>query len=841
MAGGKIVGITIDIEGKSDGLVKSLKEANSSINSTSNALKDVDKALKLDPTNVELLTQKEDLLNKQIEQTNAKLEILQQVANDANDALERGDISQEQYASLTAEISMTASTLSDLESSAEETNNTLADIDSGEIDDVADSSEDAASGLEDTSEAAGSAGDALVKLGEVGGAAIAGAAAAAASLLETLKEVGGALVDCTVQAGDYADELHTMESKTGISTERLQEMHYVAGLIDVDVSTMTSSMTKLEKSMNSANETNAKYEEKMAALDEQLKAGKITHDEWVESAEEIEASTITAYDKLGISITDANGKLRDNEEVFWEVVDALGNMEEGTERDLLAMELLGKSAKELNPLIEAGSEGFNKLAEEAHEVGYVMDDETLDSFQQFDDQMERLNKGADAAKNALGTVLLPMLTEMSEEGTDALTGFTKAVKNSNGDIDKVVDAFGDMLPKLLKSVGKFLPKILEMIGQAITALINVILDNLPEIIDTAMEIIKAIADTLLTPENIKKIIDAATKIIMTLVEYLIQNLPMIIDAAMQVILSLVQGLSDAIPELIPVMVDAMFAIVDTLIDNLPLLLEAALQLIVAFAIALVDALPEIITRLPEIISGIVEFLLSAEGLGKIVEAGFTLFTGLVTNIDDIILSLIEALGQMLTDLLSYINGDMFDDITGAFGDIFGDIIDDAFTWGADIIQNICDGFASMWDTLTGWVGDIASAIGDFLGFSVPKKGPLHAWAYNNPGADMIDLYAEGIEQNLPELQKSIDMTANVIAGTPDETIAAMQATGYQTASAAFSGNQIDYTSQLSGITNALGALGVDRQVVIPVYIGNERLETIVANANANNNFISGGR
>ena len=89
MAGGKIVGITIDIEGKSDGLVKSLKEANSSINSTSNALKDVDKALKLDPTNVELLTQKEDLLNTQIEQTNAKLEILQQVANDANDALER--------------------------------------------------------------------------------------------------------------------------------------------------------------------------------------------------------------------------------------------------------------------------------------------------------------------------------------------------------------------------------------------------------------------------------------------------------------------------------------------------------------------------------------------------------------------------------------------------------------------------------------------------------------------------------------------------------------------------------------------------------------------------------
>lgn len=841
MAGGKIVGITIDIEGKSDGLVKSLKEANSSISSTSNALKDVDKALKLDPTNVELLTQKEDLLNKQIEQTNAKLEILQQVATDANDALERGDISQEQYASLTAEISMTASTLSDLESSAEETNNTLADIDSGEIDDVADSSEDAASGLEDTSDAAGSAGDALVKLGEVGGAAIAGAAAAAASLLETLKDVGGALVDCTMNAANYADEISTMSSVTGLSTDTLQELNYASELLDVDVGTITGSMTKMEKTMSSASDAHQKYHEKIVELDEQLKKGTITQKQYEAACQESFDATRTGYDKLGVSIKNADGSFRDAEDVFWDTIDALGAIEDPVERDLAAMELMGKSAKDLNPLIEAGSGAFRELAQEAHDVGYVMDDETLDAFTDFDDQMVRLNKGADAAKNALGTVLLPMLTEMSEEGTDALTDFTKAVKNSNGDIDKVVDAFGDMLPKLLKSVGKFLPKILEMIGQAITALINVILDNLPEIIDTAMEIIKAIADTLLTPENIKKIIDAATKIIMTLVEYLIQNLPMIIDAAMQVILSLVQGLSDAIPELIPVMVDAMFAIVDTLIDNLPLLLEAALQLIVAFAMALVNALPEIITRLPEIISGIVEFLLSAEGLGKIVEAGFTLFTGLVTNIDDIILSLIEALGQMLTDLLSYINGDMFDDITGAFGDIFGDIIEDAFTWGADIIQNICDGFASMWDTLTGWVGDIASAIGDFLGFSVPKKGPLHAWAYNNPGADMIDLYAEGIEQNLPELQKSIDMTANVIAGTPDETIAAMQATGYQTASAAFSGNQIDYTSQLSGITNALGALGVDSQIVIPVYIGQERIETIIAQANNNLSFISGGR
>ena len=76
----KIIGITVDIEGKSSGLTKALQDANSSINKTTSALKDVDKALQLDPTNVELLAQKEALLNKQIEQTNEKLEIMQHVS-----------------------------------------------------------------------------------------------------------------------------------------------------------------------------------------------------------------------------------------------------------------------------------------------------------------------------------------------------------------------------------------------------------------------------------------------------------------------------------------------------------------------------------------------------------------------------------------------------------------------------------------------------------------------------------------------------------------------------------------------------------------------------------------
>ena len=289
MASNRIVGITIDIEGKNDGLTKSLQQVSKESAATSSALKSIDSALKEvtdDAQRVELLSQKEELLTKQIEQTNEKLEIMKQVAADAAKGLEDGTVSKEQYAILTSEIAKTEQTLEQLGSQAQDTSNELSGIESGDLDQVGDDAEDAASGLSDAADEAEKTNGAFDALGK--GAAAVGAAmvAATAAMIDGLKEVGSALVNCTVDAGNYVDEINTLSQKTGVSTETLQEWTYVSGLIDVDVNTMTSSMTKLEKSMNSANETNEKYKEKMAELDEQLKAGKLSYEEWVEAAED---------------------------------------------------------------------------------------------------------------------------------------------------------------------------------------------------------------------------------------------------------------------------------------------------------------------------------------------------------------------------------------------------------------------------------------------------------------------------------------------------------------------------------------------------------------------------
>ena len=802
MAGGKIVGITIDIEGKSDGLVKSLKEANSSISATSAALKDVDKALQLDPTNVELLAQKEELLNKQIEQTNQKLEIMQQVANDANQALENGDITQEQYASLTAEISRTNSELGSLTQQAEDNSQAMQDIEDG-VDGAADQMEE----LDDASEETGHSLDAL------GGIAIAvGATMATAfvSAVAAVEEAGKALIGCTLDASSLADELLTMSSVTGLSTQTLQELNYAAELLDVDTSTITSSMTKMEKSMASA----------------------------AAAGEDVE----TAYDKIGVSIQNADGSFRSAEDVFWDTIDALGQIEDPVERDLMAMELMGKSAKDLNPLIEAGSEAFRELADEANETGYVMSDEVLDAYGAFDDQMQRLNNGATAAKNALGTVLLPTLTNLSGAGTSALNKFTKAMNEADGDITKIGPAVSDILKELVGEVTKEIPGILELITSLLQTLVEIIIENLPMLLDAAMQIITTLTETLLAPENLAKIIDAAVNIILTLVTYLLNNIDMILNAAIQIVLTVVQGITKALPQLIPAVVDAVLTIAETLLapENLSMILDAGLQLIIALAGALIDSLPEIIDRLPEIITGIVDFLLSEDGLGKIASTGFDLLVGIVQKLPEIIVEIVTAVGDIIAGPDGIINkiGSFAEDVWNAFKDIFP-TVDDVIEWGKDLITGIGDGIREGWSSFTGAIGDAADYIADHLSFSVPEKGVLHEWAYNNPGEDMMKLYAEGIEDGMPELQNSIDATANLLAGTPDD-VAAMQSTNTQMAAAAFAGNQ-NYSEQLNGILGAIGGLGGETQIIIPVYIGQDRIETMVAQANTNLAYISGGR
>lgn len=246
-------------------------------------------------------------------------------------------------------------------------------------------------------------------LGDVFKGTFAGFAGAAGitTALNVLKDIAVALKDAVVSAAEYADEINTMSAQTGLSTKELQEFKYMSELIDVDLDTLTGSMSKLIRSMSSVRKGTG--------------------------------SAAAAFEKLGISVTNNDGILRSNTEVFAEVIESLGQIEDVTERDALAMDIFGKSAQDLNPLILAGADA---LAQYRNEIdGMLLTDEELDNLNTFNDDLYKL-------KTKVEDLKLKIIAENIDEIESILSAISSLVDGLPGFINTVKDTIAPLVTAL---------------------------------------------------------------------------------------------------------------------------------------------------------------------------------------------------------------------------------------------------------------------------------------------------------------------------------------------------------------------------------------------------------
>lgn len=253
-----------------------------------------------------------------------------------------------------------------------------------------------------------------------------GFAAVAAAIVKVEK----AMISMTKESAAFADNIITLSMQTGQSTQQLQEFAYASELIDVSVDTLQGSLTKLTNNMqDTMNGTgNAK----------------------------------ASFDKLGVSVINAvDGSMRSANDVFYETIDALGQVKNETERDAMSMDIFGRSAQDLNPLIIQGSKTLKEYADEAHNVGYVLDDEALSALGAVDDAYQRLQKTQEGVKNQLSAEFAPYLEEFYGDVTTMVKDGGKALKDSG-----IVDAFG----MLLETVGDILNPMSDLSNNRVPAL-----------------------------------------------------------------------------------------------------------------------------------------------------------------------------------------------------------------------------------------------------------------------------------------------------------------------------------------------------------------------------------
>lgn len=701
------IGPKIGLQGESE-FRKQISQVNTQIKTLGAEMKMTEAAFEGQEKSTEALTTKSRILRDEIEKQTAKIDLLSKGLQESATKYGENDEKTQKWQQA---VYNAQAELSKMERELQSTTT--------ELNKEAEGADKAGKETKESGDEAKSAEGNWKALGDTVAAVGAAMAAAAAAAAAAIAEAGKALVGFTVDAAGYADDVLSMSTVTGMSTEKLQELQYAADLVDVSVDTITGSMKKNLSSMTKAQGGSK--------------------------------DMTAAYQKLGVAVTDSDGKLRNSETVYWELINALGQVDDQTERDSLAMQVLGKSATDLNPLIEAGADKMGELADEAHAAGYVMSEDTLEAFGNFDDQLQRLDKGTTAAKNALGTILLPMLSDLAGEGVDLLGEFTNGILDANGDISKMDDVISKVLPKLLDKVMQYVPQVLNVIVSILGAVGKSILDNLDLIISSIVTLMSEVLAGIL--DALPDIISATVTLVTTMAEAVIDNLPTIIEAAIEVIVAIVEGLAEAMPKLIPAMVDAVMLITETMLNHLDLIINAAMQLIIALAEGLIAALPRLIARAPEIIASLVTAVIKAAP--QLLLAAGELILTLATGI-------VNALGTLIQK-----GRDIVDSVKQGFHEK----VEAAKTWGSDLISNFISGITEKWQALKNSVASIAQTVRDFIGFSEPKDGPLSNFHTYAP--DMIDLFIKGLRDGEGRLQKQLEQTldpAGMTAGVADVTV-----------------------------------------------------------------------
>ena len=284
-----------------------------------------------------------------------------------------------------------------------------------------------------------------------GTAAVAGGfAAVAAAIVKTEK----ALIDMTKEAAEGAKEIETFASITGQSEQQVQQMQYASEKLGVSYDRVRDSLKEITNKM--------------------------------QEAENGSADTAAAFDKLKVSLRGQNGELRDAQDVFLDVIDALGNVENQSERDAIAMDLMSESAQELNPMIEAGRETIQQYAQAASDMGLVLEEDELKALTEVQSAFYDLEQQQKATKNQLAAEFAPYLTSFYSDMSEATRTFGQTLEDSG-----IVSAFGS----LLEFVGELIDPT-SVLGQTTLPILEGSLEGVALVLATVVDSLRAIAGLL---------------------------------------------------------------------------------------------------------------------------------------------------------------------------------------------------------------------------------------------------------------------------------------------------------------------------------------------------------
>lgn len=493
--------------------------------------------------------------------------------------------------------------------------------------------------------------------------------------------LGTALVASTGKTAAYGDSIDKMSQKMGLSAKAYQEWDAILQHSGTSIDSMVRGMTTLSKQAESNSD---------------------------------------AFQKLGISQEEVASM--NQEELFARTIEGLQNMESGTERTVIAQELLGGSAKELGALLNTSAEDTEAMRQAVHDLGGVMSDDAVKAAAAYQDQLQDMQTAFSGLSRNLSSQFMPSVTTV-------MGGLTKIFSGNAG---SGIGQIRQGISSLVKNLATEVPKFLKVGGEIVMAVVTAIIQNLPQVLASGSEIVVNLATGL------------------------ISMIPDLLNAGIDLLLAIVDGISAALPQLIPVVVQVILTITERLTnpDMLQKLISAAFQILGALASGIVQAIPQLVAKAPQIIG---DFL---KGLR-------TLIPQVLAEGKNLLQNFIQGISNALPGVSSKVS-----EVGSKIKTAFMDFIKRATSWGSDLISNFVSGIRNSIGKVVSAARNVASKVKSILGFSEPEEGPLSNFHTYAP--DMMKLFAEGIRKNThlitDQLEKSFDFGDMLIPTVPTTPI-----------------------------------------------------------------------
>ncbi len=507
-----------------------------------------------------------------------------------------------------------------------------------------------------------------VKTAAKWGAAVVCGATAAASGLTAM----------ATSAASTADNVDKMSQKIGISRQSYQELDFICSQSGTSVDKLQAGMKTLVSAMDGAASGNA--------------------------------SNIEQFEKLGVSVTDANGKLRSSEDVMWETFTALQSMDNQTEKTRIATELFGKSGTELLPMLNGSTGSIEEMKQKAHDLGLVLGDDTIDAGVRLTDTMDQMKRTLGAVVTKLGASFMPII----ENICNAIINYAPQIQSF---IDKIAPVFNQFLdnimPKLLDLGGQLLPIIIDLLSQfmpvitelfeAFEPMINMLLES---IFPTLAQFIESLLPPLLS----------IIKSLIPLIETIFNLLQPFID----VFLQLLEPISGFIANILAPLIEKFAILLNNLLQPLIPIFQDIAQIIIDTLSPVFEQLTPVFDKISaalEPIFKLLSMLLNAiiPMLVPIIENLANVFSNSLGNAIDFVSNILDSVIDVLSGLIDFITGVFSGDWDKAWSGIVN-IFKGIFNMIPTVVEYVLNGAINLINAL---ISGVDWAI-EWTGLEIPQ-------------------------------------------------------------------------------------------------------------------------